>query len=93
MLLEDLLGLHVGVVTDDHLLEHPAVAGHTRSGGECQWRHQTGVTHIRGRGDVPVRGVVVLDSAGVLAQLLSADQRGAVHLVVVADPGFERRHL
>jgi hypothetical protein len=28
VLLEDLFGLHVGVVTDDHLFEHVAIAGH-----------------------------------------------------------------
>ena len=30
VLFEDFLGLYVGVVTDDHLFEHPPVAGHAR---------------------------------------------------------------
>ena len=42
-------------------------------------------------GDVPVRGVIVLHRAGVLANLLAADEVGAVHLVVMADPSLECR--
>ena len=51
---------------------------------------KSGVPQLRGGGDVPVRGVVVLDGAGILAYLLAADEVGAVHLVVVPDPRFER---
>ena len=40
-----------------------------------------------------MRGVIVLHGAGVFADLLAADQIGTVHLVVVADPGFEIRRL
>jgi len=85
VLFEDFLGLHVGVVSDDHLFEHVAIAGHPWRRGECQRCHQVRVTQLSGGGDVPVRGVVVLHCAGVLAYLLAADQVGAVHLVVVAD--------
>src|SRR5690606_33781139 len=91
VLFEDLFGLHVGVVTDDHRLEHLPVAGHARCRGERQRRHQIGIAQLSCRGDVPVGRVVVLHRAGVLAELLAAHQIGVVHLVPVADPGFERR--
>jgi hypothetical protein len=40
VLLEDLFGLHVGVVAHDHLFEHVAIAGHAWSRRERQRRHQ-----------------------------------------------------
>ena len=93
VLLEHLFGLHVGVVADDHRLEHQAIAGHARSRGERQRRHQFRVAQRRRGIDIPVHGVIVLHGPGVLTDLLAADQIGAVHLVVVADPGFEIRRL
>jgi hypothetical protein len=93
VLLEDFFGLHIGVVTDDYLLEHAAIAGHARGRRERQRRHQVRISQLRGGGDVPMRGVVVLHCTGVLAYLLAADQVGDVHLVVMADPRFERRRF
>ena len=51
-----------------------------------QWCHQARVTQFRGGGDIPVCGVIVPHCTGVLADLLSADPVGVVHLVVMAHP-------
>ena len=93
VLLKDLFGLQVGVVADDHRFEHPAITRHAWGRRERQRRHQSRISQRSGGVDIPVRGVIVLHRAGVLAHLFAADQVGAVHLVVMADPRFERRRF
>jgi len=91
VLLEDFFGLHIGVVTDDHRFEQVLIGRHGRGRRERQRRHQARVSQFRGGGDIPVGGVVVLHCTGVLADLLSADPVGVVHLVLMAHPRFKRR--
>ena len=69
------------------------LARHGRGRGERQRRHQIRIAQLCGGGDIPVRRVIVLHCAGELADLLVADQVGVAHLVVVADPRFERRRF
>ena len=89
VLLEDLLGLDVGVVSDDDLLEQLPVRRHRRDGGEGERRDETGIAKGGCGFGLPVGAVVVLDRACVLTHLLAADLIRAVEHVVVADAGSD----
>ncbi|SKX76642.1 Uncharacterised protein [Mycobacteroides abscessus subsp. abscessus] len=93
MLLEDLLGLHVGLVTDHDRLEQSSVGAHRRDRRERQWRNKSRVAECVCSLFIAVCGVVVLDRARVLAHLLATDQIGLVDLVVVAESVGNRRSV
>ena len=93
MLLEDLLGLHVGLVTDHDRLEQSSVGAHRRDGRERQWRNKSRVAECMRSLFVAVCDVVVLDRARILAYLLATDQIGLIDLVVVAESVGDRRGI
>ncbi|SLH82918.1 Uncharacterised protein [Mycobacteroides abscessus subsp. abscessus] len=85
--LQDLVGLHdlAQVVAGDDRLEQLALGQDPDQGDEGERSHQAVVAVLLGDVLVPVHRVVVLDGAGVLADLLAADLVVVVDAVVVAD--------
>ena len=86
VLLEDLLGLYVGLVPYDDRFEQIPVGRHCRDGGERQWRNESRVAEPMRGSLVAVCGMVVLYRTRVLAHLLATDLIGLVDLVVMAEP-------